>query len=119
MVRGSSGQQKGWSGVVFGGEAEVVPTALVEQVAEEVVFVHALADDDDAAVPGVVQSRPQCSVEPVVHALAGGRGGCLFDLQGIVDSEDVAALAGGGAAHAGCQPRPAAVVLEPLLRVLV
>src|SRR5207249_3235895 len=93
-----------------GGEVEVLPTTLSEEIAGQVVLVQALHDHADRISFLVVEARDQAAAVPVDHAPARWPRHRLFGLERIVDYDEigsppreraadrgsVAAAAGGG-----------------------
>jgi len=67
-------------------------------MANEVILVQPLHDDDDAASPLVVETGEEGIVVPVVDRLSANFGESLVRLQRIVDDDDVGAAAGQDAA---------------------
>ncbi len=76
-------------------------------MADEIVFVQPLHDDDDRAFGLVVQARIERSVEPLVDGGAAALGHRVDGLQRIVDDDEIGAAPGQDAADRGRQPKPA------------
>ena len=80
-------------------EAQDLPLLLAEDVTDEVVFVEPLHDDDDGAMPLVVEPAIESVVVPFIGGLPLRFGERLFRLQRIVDHDDVGAASG---EHTAC-----------------
>jgi len=61
-------------------EAHDLPWLLRQHVADQVVFVQPVHDQDDRTLPLVVEARVEGVVEPLVRCLALGLRECLFGL---------------------------------------
>ena len=92
--------------VLFGDcrEAQNFPLLLAEDVADQVVFVQPLHDDDDGATALVVLPAVEGVVEPFVGGLPLRLGERLLRLQRIVDQDDVGPASGQHAAGGGGEP---------------
>jgi hypothetical protein len=77
---------------------------LREDVADEIVLVQPLHDDDNHAVALVIMPAVEGMVEPVVGAVSLRLGQRLLGLQRIVDNDDVGAAAGQHTAGRGGEP---------------
>ena len=82
-------------------QVEMLPAALIEEMAGKVVLVQALHDDDDGTVLLVVEARDQGAGVPVDHPLAGRLRHRLFGLERIVDDDEVGPAPGERAADRG------------------
>jgi hypothetical protein len=71
---------------------------------DEIVLVQPLHDNDDCAMPFVVEPAVERVVKPVVGGLALRLGERLFGLQGIVDQNDVGTAPGQHPAIRGGEP---------------
>ena len=85
-------------------KAHDLPRLLREHVADEVVLVQPLHDDDDGAMPLVVEPAVEGVDEPLVGGLPPRLGERLLRLQRIVDQDDVGTASGQHAAGRGGQP---------------
>jgi hypothetical protein len=85
-------------------KAQEFPRLLPEHVADEVVLVQPLHDDDDHATALVVESAVEGVDEPLVAGLPLSLGKRLLRLQGIVDQDDVGAASGQHTACRGGEP---------------
>jgi hypothetical protein len=77
---------------------------LREDVADQVIFVQPLHDDDDGAMPLVVEPAVEGVVEPIIGGLPLRLGERLLRLQRIVDQNDVGAASSQHAAGRGGEP---------------
>jgi hypothetical protein len=68
--------------------------ALLDDVADKVVLVQPLHDDDNRAAALVVEPAIEGVVEPVVGGFALRVGERLFRLQRIIDQDDVGTASG-------------------------
>src|SRR5207248_889910 len=75
-------------------KAQDFPVLLAEDVADEVVFVQPLHDDDDGAALLIVLPAVEGVVVPLVGGLPLRVGERLLRLQGIVDQDDIGAPSG-------------------------
>ena len=75
-------------------KAEDLPRFLRENVADEVVLVQSLHDDDDAAAALVVEPAVEGVVVPLIGGFALRLGERLLGLQRIIDNADVGAATG-------------------------
>ena len=73
-------------------------------MADEIVFVQSLHDDDDGAVLVVVELAVEGVVEPIIGLLALRIGECLLRLQRIIDYDHVGSPSGQYAAIRGGEP---------------
>ena len=73
-------------------------------MADEIVLVQPLHDDDDRAATLVVEALIERVVEPLVGGFAPRVGKRVFRLQRIVDQDDVGAAPGQHAAGRGGEP---------------
>jgi hypothetical protein len=81
-----------------------LPRLLGDHVADDVVLVQPLHDDDDGAILLVILAAVEGVVEPVVGGLALGVGERLLGLQRIVDQDDAGTPSGEHAAIGGGEP---------------
>ncbi len=107
--------------LVLGGDLEVEPgeARLGEQVTRGVVLVRPLRDPDRLAGARVVHPAEPHLVDVLVGRLPRGLTVRLLDVEGVVEDEDVSALASGPGLDTRGQPAAAPVVLVALLDVLV
>jgi hypothetical protein len=89
------------------GKREDVPAFSSQDVADEIVFVQPLHDDDDYALGFVVQAGIERSVEPFVGGDAAALRHRVAGFQGIVDDDEIGAASGQHAADRGRQPKTA------------
>ena len=100
-------------------QTQVLPAALVQQMARQVLVMQPLHDDDVGATHGVIEPVGHRLVPPVEGPLADDLTLLVADVVRIVDDNDVAAFAGKRAADGGRQPVAAPVIVEARLGVLV
>jgi hypothetical protein len=100
-------------------KAQEFPGLLAEDVADQVVFVQPLHDDDDGAMPLVVEPAVQGMIEPLIGGLPLRFGERLLRLQRIIDQDDVGAASGQHAAGRGGEPVALAGGVEFLHRLAV
>jgi hypothetical protein len=75
-------------------KAQNLPRLLGEDVANEVVLVQALHNDNDRTSALVIESAIECVGEPLVAGLPQCLGERLLRLQRIVDYDDVSTASG-------------------------
>src|SRR5207302_3289378 len=85
-------------------KAQDFPVLLSEHVADEVVLVQPLHDEDDRAVPLVVEPAVQGVDEPLVAGLPQRLGERLLRLQGIIDQDEVGTPSSQHATGGGGEP---------------
>ena len=85
-------------------ERHDLPWLLATHMADQVVFVQALHDDDDGAAPLVVEPAVEGMAEPVVGGLPLRVGERLLGFQRIIDQDDVGAASGQHPAAGGGEP---------------
>ena len=96
--------------VLFGDcrKGEDLPRLLSEHMANEIVLVQPLHNDDNGACTLVVEPTVESVAEPLVCGLPLGVGQRFLRLQRVVDQDDVGAASGEHAAIAGGEPIPLA-----------
>ena len=87
-----------------GRETEDLPRLLAKDVADEVIFMQPLHDDDDGAMPLVILPAVESVVEPFVAGAPLRVGQRLVRLEGIVDQDDIGVASGQHTAGGGGQP---------------
>ena len=92
------------SASAIAGKLRTSHVLLRQDVADEVVLVQPLHDDDDGAVPLVVEPAVEGVVVPLVGGLPLRVGERLLRLQRIIDQDDVGAASGQHAAGGGGEP---------------
>ena len=73
---------------------QMIPTALSQEVASEVILMQALHDRNDGARLFVIEARDECAAIPVDHALPGRLRMDPIGVQGIVDDDQIGASSG-------------------------
>lgn len=77
----------------------MVPALLSHDMADEIVLVQALHDDDDHALRLVVEARVQGAVKPLIGRLALNVGNGFVGLERIVDNDQIGAATGQDAVY--------------------
>ena len=77
-----------------GRQIQMHPFLLIEDMADQVIDVETLHDDDDDVVDLAVQPRVQRTVVPLLVRLPLGLGEGVGGLQWVVDDDDVTAAPG-------------------------
>jgi hypothetical protein len=90
-----------------GRERGDLPTFLLEDMADEVVLMQTLHDDDDRALGLVIEARIERSVKPFIGGDASALRHGVTGFQRIVDDDDVCAAAGENAADRRRQAKAA------------
>jgi hypothetical protein len=88
-------------------------------MADEIVLMQALHDEDNPAVLLVVEAAIERIVIPLIDLVSLSLGNGLVRLEGIVDDEQVGAAAGQHAADGGGKPMALGRSHELLHRLLV
>ena len=79
-------------------EAHHLPRLLLEHVADQIVLVQPLHDDDDGSPAFVVEPAVEGVIEPLVGSLSPRLGERFLRLQRVIDQDDVSAAPGQHAA---------------------
>ena len=81
------------SSSAIAGKRDDLPPFLLQDMADEIVFVQPLHDDDDRALGLVVEARIERAVEPFVGGGSAALRHGVARLQRIVDDDEVGAAA--------------------------
>ncbi len=79
-------------------KVEMCPSAGTKHVAGEVIFMLPLLDKDDCALLFVVKPAEQRVGAPIQQCVSRRFGISVISFQGVIDDDEIAALAGEGAA---------------------
>ena len=85
------------------GEVQVGPSALVEQVTDQIIDVQTLHDDHDGILRLVVKAAHQRVGIPAFHPLADALRVCVLGLHWVIDNNKTAAATGERAADGRCE----------------
>ena len=102
-----------------GRQVQMRPLTLLENMGSKIVDMDALHDDDDGAIPLVVQAGIEGAVIPLLDRVAPRLGESLLRLDRVVDDDEVAASASERPANGGGKPATSSRGLEVLLRQLL
>ena len=95
-----------------GGKLEDFPATLPHNVADHVVFVQALHNNDDAAGHLAVQAAVKRMLIPLVHRIASRIRHGLLGFQRIVNDDEVTTTPRQDAPHRCCHPEPCVSVIN-------
>lgn len=87
-------------------QGEDLPWLLLENMADKIVLMQPLHNDDNATGGLIIETAQQRMIVPLVDALAPGFGKRFVRLQGVVQDQHVPATAGKDATNRGCHAAP-------------
>jgi hypothetical protein len=73
---------------------QMMPAALLQEVAGEVIFMQALHDHNDGARLFVIEPRDQCAAILIDHSLPARLRMELVGVQGVVDDDQIGTASG-------------------------
>ncbi len=104
---------------VLGGQVEVMPTPLIEEMSCQVMFMDSLHNHDTSPLLRVIESRRHGIGPPINRSLAHNIALTFFNIMRIIHNKNIAAFSSIRAVHRSSHPIACLIILKLDLFILI